>query len=81
MLLEKARHTSSVLFPSFADRIPSQKNPAYKEYCQDVGISPFEKDAFVLLSTLGKKSPITPFVCVLVQEEQDFSAKDLTQGF
>ena len=82
LLLEKARHTSSVLFPSFADRIPSQKNPAYKEYCQDVGISPFEKDAFVLLSTLGKKSPITPFVCVLVQEEQDFSAKDLNpRGF
>ena len=76
--LGKARHTSSVLFPSFADRIPSQKNPAYKEYCQDVGISPFEKDAFVLLSTFGKKSPITPFVYELVQESPTgFSAEDL----
>ena len=79
--IKRARHTSSELFPSFADRIPSRQNPAYEEYCQSVGISPLEKDPFVLLSTLGRKSPITPFVCELVQESQKgFSTEDL-KGF
>ncbi len=75
--LKKARHVSLKLFPSFADRIPSQKNPAYKEYCRDVGLSPFEKDPFMLLSAFGKKSPITPFVFEPVQEQKKFSAEDL----
>ena len=75
--LKKARHTSLTLFPTFLDRIPSRQNPAYKEYCQSVGISPFEKDLFVLLSTLGKKSPITPFVCEPVREQKSFLAEDL----
>ena len=75
--LKKARHISLTLFPSFADRIPSQQNPAYEEYCHDVGLSPFEKDPLVLLSALGKKSPITPFVCEPVQEQKEFSAEDL----
>ncbi len=75
--LKKARHTSLKLFPSFADRIPSQQNPAYEEYCHDVGLSPFEKDPFILLSAFGKKSPITPFVFEPVREQKKFSAKDL----
>ena len=75
--LKKTRHSSSVLFPSFEDRIPSKQNPAYKDYCQYVGINPSEKDLFVLLSTLGKKSPINPFVCEVVKEKKYFSAEDL----
>ena len=76
--LGKVRHTSEKLFPSFADRIPSKQNPAYEEYCQSVGISPLETDPFVLLSILGKKSPITPFVCELAQElPKNFLAEDL----
>ena len=75
--LKKAQHISLKLFPSFADRIPSRQNPAYEEYCRDVGLSPSEKDPFVLLSAFGKKSPITPFVCEPVQEQKEFSAEDL----
>ena len=75
--LKKAWHSSSELFPSFVDRIPSQRNPAYKEYCQNVGIHPSEKNLFILLSTLGRKSPINPFVCELVREKINFSAEDL----
>ena len=75
--LKKDRHSSSELFPSFEDRIPHQENPAYKEYCQDVGIDSSEKNFFILLSTLGKKSPINPFVCELVREKTNFSAEDL----
>ncbi len=75
--LGKTQPVSSTLFPSFADRIPSRQNPAYEEYCQAVGISPLEKNPFVLLGTLGKKSPVTPFVCALVREQKEFSAEDL----
>ncbi len=75
--LKKARHISLTLFPSFADRIPSRKNPAYEEYCHDVGLSPFEKDTLVLLSAFGKKSPITPFVCEPVREQKECSAEEL----
>ena len=73
--LKKARHVSLKLFPSFLDRIPSRQNPAYKEYCQLVGISPLEQNIFVLLSTLGKKSPITPFVCEPAREQKSFLLK------
>jgi HipA-like protein len=48
---------SDKLFPSLEDRIPSQQNPAYSEYCQSMGIDPSEKDPFILLSTIGKKGP------------------------
>lgn len=48
---------SDKLFPSLEDRIPSQQNPAYPEYCQSMGIDPKEKDPFILLSTIGKKGP------------------------
>ena len=48
---------SSKLFVSFEDRIPSKENPAYKEYCQMTGISPKEKNLFILLSSIGRKGP------------------------
>ena len=71
-------HRASKLFPSFEDRIPSKRNPAYKNYCCMVGISPFEKNPFVLLATLGRKGP-SSFICAPVLEEQPFSNKDLKQ--
>ena len=44
--IDKKTHSSLKLFPSFEDRIPSKQNPAYKEYCQSVGISSSEKNLF-----------------------------------
>ncbi|HVE45048.1 MAG TPA: HipA N-terminal domain-containing protein [Gammaproteobacteria bacterium] len=55
--LTKKRFVSTSLFPSFVDRIPSNKNPAYKEYCKMVGIEETEKDLLVLVATLGQKGP------------------------
>lgn len=49
--------TAATLFPSFEDRIPSKKNPAYPEYCKIVGIDPKETDELVLVATLGQKGP------------------------
>ncbi|MCB0355668.1 MAG: HipA N-terminal domain-containing protein [Bdellovibrionales bacterium] len=66
---------SKVLFPSFEDRIPSKKNPAYKEYCKSVGIDPTEKDALVLVATLGRKGP-SSFIFVPVYED-GFLKQDL----
>ena len=55
--LTKKRFTSDTLFPTFEDRIPSNKNPAYQEYCKMVGIDPSEKDPLTLVATLGQKGP------------------------
>lgn len=55
--LTKKKFISKILFPSFSDRIPSNKNPAYKEYCKMVGIDPSENDPIVLVATLGQKGP------------------------
>lgn len=55
--LTKNKFSSKTLFPSFLDRIPPNKNPAYNEYCKMVGIDPSEKDLLVLLATLGQKGP------------------------
>ena len=76
--LDQQKHTSLKLFPSFADRIPLKKNPAYKEYCRSVGISPSETNILVLLATLGKKGP-SSFICVPVIEGQVFSSEQLKQ--
>lgn len=76
--ISKRKHFSLKLFPSFADRIPSRENPAYKEYCQSVGISPLEKNPFVLLIKLGRKGPCS-FILAPVSEESDFSKEDLKQ--
>ena len=72
----KKKHTASTLFPSFEDRIPSRRNPAYPEYCKSVGITPSEKDPLVLLSTIGKRGP-SSFIFTPVFENQKFSGKDL----
>ena len=72
--LQEEKLSSSSLFPSFADRIPSKKNSAYKEYCQSVGISPSETDPLLLLAKLGQKGP-SSFVCALANES--FSSRDL----
>lgn len=55
--LTKQKFSSETLFPTFADRIPSKKNPAYPEYCKMVGINPSEKDPLTLVATLGQKGP------------------------
>ena len=57
--LWKGRASSSALFPAFSDRIPSKKNPAYKDYCREWGIGENEKDVFVLLTTIGRRGPST----------------------
>ncbi len=55
--LTQKQFMSERLFPSLEDRIPSQQNPAYSEYCQLMGVDPKERDPFILLSTIGKKGP------------------------
>ena len=55
--LTKKKFVSDILFPSFEDRIPSNKNPAYPEYCSMVGIDPNEQDLLILVATLGQKGP------------------------
>ncbi len=55
--LTQKQFVSDLLFPSLEDRIPSQQNPAYPEYCQLMGIDPKEADPLILLSTIGKKGP------------------------
>ncbi len=55
--LTQKQFVSNQLFPSLEDRIPSQQNPAYPEYCRLMGIDPNERDAFILLSTIGRKGP------------------------
>lgn len=51
------KYISNKLFPTFEDRIPSKKNPAYPEYCKMVGIDPSENDELILVATLGQKGP------------------------
>jgi HipA-like protein len=69
-------HESRMLFPSFEDRIPSRKNPAYVEYCKATGLSPEEKDPLILLSTIGAKGP-SSFIFVPVRSMPQFGRFDL----
>ncbi|MBF0107398.1 MAG: hypothetical protein HQM16_18975, partial [Deltaproteobacteria bacterium] len=39
--------------------IPFKKNPAYKDYCREWGISESEDDVFILLTTIGRRGPST----------------------
>ena len=73
--LTRAIHRSARLFPSFQDRIPSQENPAYPDYCKATGISPDENDPIILLGTIGKKGP-SSFIFEPFYETQ-FSKEDL----
>lgn len=74
--IDKKKHSSKKLFPSFEDRIPLKQNPAYKEYCQSVGISSSEKNPFVLLAKLGRKGP-SSFIIAPVLESPSFLKGDL----
>lgn len=55
--LTQKEFSSDKLFPSLEDRIPSTQNPAYSEYCLEMGIDPDERDPLILLSTIGRKGP------------------------
>ena len=55
--LTKKNHRSQNLFKSLNDRIPSSKNPSYKEYCENMGISPKERNQIILLATIGRRGP------------------------
>jgi HipA-like protein len=56
--LTKVKHESQgKLFPSFIDRIPSKRNPAYEDYCAQQGISPKEKNPIILLGAIGRRGP------------------------
>ena len=72
----KQKHTSSKIFVTFEDRIPSRQNPAYEDYCKSTGISPKEKNIFVLLTTIGRRGP-SSFVFSRPPDEGLFSAEDL----
>lgn len=76
--LNKKKHSSLKLFPSFEDRIPLKANPAYKEYCRSVGISPEEQNPFILLARLGRRGP-SSFIIAPVPENPSFSGEDLKQ--
>jgi len=57
MPLTRRIYRSKQLFRPFADRIPSRENPAYFEYCQQVGISKDESNPLILLSTIASRGP------------------------
>ncbi len=58
-LFKKTQISKGKLFPSFADRIPSKDNPAYKDYCESQGISVNEENQIILLISIGKRGPST----------------------
>jgi len=72
--LWKDAFTSTKLFPSLADRIPSKNNPAYVDYCKQWNISQEEADPFILLTTIGRRGPST-FVFEALPE--DYGAEDI----
>lgn len=55
--LSPKKFMSPTLFEPFVDRLPSQENPAYKEYCAGENIDVNEQDPFILLTTIGKRGP------------------------
>ncbi len=54
--LTQQEFTSATLFPSFLDRLPDPNNPAYPEYCTQVGIAVTTTDPLILLATF-KRGP------------------------
>lgn len=57
MPLTRRIYQSKELFRPFAERIPSRENPAFPEYCRSVGISVYEDDSLILLSTIASRGP------------------------
>jgi HipA-like protein len=72
--LWKDSFSSTKLFPSLDDRIPSKNNPAYADYCKQWGIDENENDPFVLLTTIGRRGPST---FVFEARPEDFDAKSI----
>lgn len=66
--LTRKINKSNELFKTLNDRIPSSKNPSYKEYCDTMGISTSERNPIILLSTIGKRGP-SSFVFEPVYED------------
>ena len=77
--LFKKVHTSKVdeLFPTFVDRIPSRRNPAYEDYCHSQGIDVQEKNPIVLLGAIGQRGP-SSFVFSAVFTS-DFAPEDIAR--
>lgn len=71
--LTERSFSSDNIFPSFLDRIPSRQNPAYKDYCLQMGISVDEKDIFVLLTTIGRKGPSAFIFEPVFDDDYDYS--------
>lgn len=78
--LKKVKHThKKQLFPSFLDRIPSRKNPAYKDYCNQEGISINEENPIILLGTIGKRGP-SSFIFELIHHN-NFNVQERLSSF
>lgn len=75
--LTQQEFSSTRLFPSLEDRIPSTENPAYSEYCLAMGIDPKEQDPFILLSTVGSKGP-SSFIFYPIFK-RDITSKDIIE--
>lgn len=76
LTLQTKNHQSDTceLFPSLLDRIPSKKNPAYAEYCQQQGIAVDEANPIILLTTLGRKGSSTFIIEPVYQLIEDIPA-------
>lgn len=75
LALAQTTYKSENLFDSFQDRIPSKENPAYPDYCKEAGISQYEKDPIILLSSIGKRGP-SSFIFE-AEFKETFTANDL----
>lgn len=64
-----------VLFPSFADRIPSRQNPAYAEYCASAGISVEETDPMRILPAIARRGPSSFIFESVWREREDISSQ------
>lgn len=73
--LSRKKFVSKTVFESFADRLPSRENPAYKDYCASMGIDTDETDPFILLTAIGKRGP-SSFVFE-AKMEPTFHAEDV----
>ena len=67
--------THTFFFESLKDRIPSNKNPAYKDYCSQWGISENEENPLILITTIGNRGP-SSFIFRFLPSK-DFKSIDL----
>lgn len=71
------RSTKGKMFSALLDRIPDPDNPAYKDYCQAMGIAETEKNPIILLGTIGTRGP-SSFIFEPVYDD-NFVAADITE--